>query len=656
MIKKKRNIGSQNNFFNETQKAISNRLHFVTMLVAIPACTFSGIRLFTIGFKPLFLLDVLFALVAAITYFFRAKIHYRLRMLFLLTYLFLIGVFSLQTFGLIGFGMLIIFTVSVILTVLFGFRYGLVALFFSLVTVSFYLYAFYMHWITFDYSFDSIAYNGYHLLTRGIFFASYLIAVTLIVGFINRSFEMAYQRLGISESRLNLAISSVEEVVLDFDLVNQNYFVSNQFEEVVKITSKDKIQSLKDWLVRVHPYDRKMLLEKIRNHVSNKSPDIWAEYRFKDSYGQWQWLLSRAKIVERNGNGFPLRVVGTLSNITHSKKLREELVEIENRYRTLFLMANDPILIVGRKGVIKDANIKAAKIFGYTFDTIIGLNISELCSKTDSSSIRFSELFRTDIGIIPTNRYELTMLLDRTVPFPVEASIATINDLGQSFHQVVIHDLTLQRRFELEKFNAIAEIEERERQRLAANLHDDVGPLLASINMYLSLMANHKGNQDELVANMQDILRDAISSVREISYNLSPDNLIFAGLATALTRHFLRFQDVIKIHFSHNLDNRRLPTVVEVNCYRVVKELLNNTIKYANAKNIYISLFIDNTNLNLRYSDDGVGFDFENKLKESKGIGLVNILERLKALKATYKFYSEPFKGFSFEMNVNTLE
>lgn len=655
MAKKRKSANAAFRFFEETRRSISDRLHFIAMLVAIPACTFSGIRIFTIGFKPLFLLDVLFAVIVTLMYIFRKYINYRIRIIILLFYFFLMGIFSLQTFGLMGLGMLIIFYASVLLTALFGMRYGIVALLISIVSVSIFLFAVYKHWVVFDVSFDAITYDGYHLLTRGIFFASYLFVAIVIIGYINRSFAFAYQRLGISESRLNLAISSVDEVVWDFDLANSNYFVSEKFEEVVRVTLNEDIKSLKGWLLRVHPDDRRMVLEKIRSHLAGNSPVIYVEYRFLDRYGQWQWLLTRAKIAERDAENVPLRVLGTHSNITHYRKLREELVETENRYRTLFLLANDPILIIGKSGFIVDANIRACKIFGYTTDSIVGVRVTELCCRTDGSSDLLAGVFEGDQHKIAENRMELTMLRNKAEPFPVEISIASITDLGQTFHQLVIHDLTLQRRFDREKLNAVVEMEERERQRLASNLHDDVGPLLASLNMYLSLMANHKGNPDELVTNMQEILRDAIASVREISHNLSPYNLITAGLVVAFNRHFQRYTDIIKIHFNQNIDEQRFATAIEVALYRVVKELLNNTIKYANAANVYINLNLENQNLKLEYADDGKGFDFESAIQKSNGIGLTSIVERLSSIKAEYEFYSEPGKGFRFEVIVNTL-
>lgn len=653
MTRKKKNSAFVNQIFEETRKNISDRLNLIAMLVAIPACTLSGIRLFTIGFKPLFLIDLVFAVIVTLTYIFKARFYYQLRITFLLAYFFLIGVLSLHTFGLMGFGVLILFIVSVILTALFGLRYGMVAIAISLITVSFSLYAFYKQWITFDLNFNSLAYDGYHLFTRGIFFFSYLVVTVVIVGYINRSFAQAYSKLELSESRLNLAISSVDEVVWDFNLINRSFFVSDKFDDVVKISSKDNIKTLKDWLLRIHPDDRKPLLERIRTHILGETPVIWAEYRFKDDYGQWQWLQTRARIIERKANGFPERVIGTHSNITIYKKLHEELLEVENRYRTLFLMANDPILIVAKNGLIVDANLKASKIFGYTSDSITGQNIADLCSKSDSNSLNFINLF-ADNKIIPTNRFELIMLRNQSEPFPVEASIASITDFGESLHQVVIHDLTLLQRFEREKINAVAEMEERERQRLASNLHDDVGPLLSSLNMYLSLLANHKGNQDELVASMQDILRDTIASVREISHNLSPQNLLTDGLVIALTRHFERYNSIINIHFDHNLENQRLSRIIEITCYRILKEFLNNTIKYANASNVYVKLFLENSKLTLTYHHDGEGFDFKKEMQKSKGIGLINIVERLNSIKAKYRVNSEPFKkGFSFELTMN---
>ena len=201
---------------------------------------------------------------------------------------------------------------------------------------------------------------------------------------------------------------------------------------------------------------------------------------------------------------------------------------------------------------------------------------------------------------------------------------------------------------------AVIETEERERLTLAANLHDDVGPLLSSLNMYLSLLGREQtNNKKEIFANMQGILKETIKSVREISSNISPQNIITYGLVKAIDSFLEKGQDFLKINFSHNMGSRRISRVVEVMCFRIFKELFNNTLKYAQANTVWVNLNIEDEILLFSYRDNGVGFDMENTLQQGNiGMGLLNIINRLKTLKATYTFDSKPGNGVIFEMKL----
>lgn len=198
---------------------------------------------------------------------------------------------------------------------------------------------------------------------------------------------------------------------------------------------------------------------------------------------------------------------------------------------------------------------------------------------------------------------------------------------------------------------AVIQAEEKERRRLAKELHDGLGPLLSTIKMAISsLLHNNKNIQNkEILENTDYVIIEAIRSLKEISNNLSPHVLDNFGLASAIKSFSSRVSQMqpINIEFESNMFDQRIDYNVEVVLYRVVCELINNTIKHARANNIRIQLNRSNRLITLVYYDDGKGFDVTQTINSThiEGMGLSNIFNRLNSIKATINFESEPNKG-----------
>jgi len=208
--------------------------------------------------------------------------------------------------------------------------------------------------------------------------------------------------------------------------------------------------------------------------------------------------------------------------------------------------------------------------------------------------------------------------------------------------------------------NAIIQAEEKERKRFAKELHDGLGPLLSTVKMSVSSLAQLKQDQasEEIVKNTEMIINEAIKSLKEISDNLSPHVLDNFGLLRAL-RNFtnkINATKAIHIKLESNLENERFETNIEVVLYRVICELINNTIKHARAKKIEISLMKEEKNITIAYKDNGRGFNKE-KLSDrpgNRGMGLSNIFSRINSLKGEFSIESEPGKGTWVNIKVKT--
>lgn len=187
--------------------------------------------------------------------------------------------------------------------------------------------------------------------------------------------------------------------------------------------------------------------------------------------------------------------------------------------------------------------------------------------------------------------------------------------------------------------------QENERARIARDLHDEVGAQLSAIKLHVTAPqtdAAASGKRSSMVAAMLD---DAVQKLRSIAQNLIPQNLERFGLIPAIEYHFHRFESsgLFEIHFQHNL-TERLELDKELLLFRIVQELLNNTVKHAQASLVTLTLQQQNGSTQLHYRDNGVGF-LPTKTGDQNGLGLSTLNSRVQLLKGTMLYRSEPGAG-----------
>ena len=206
--------------------------------------------------------------------------------------------------------------------------------------------------------------------------------------------------------------------------------------------------------------------------------------------------------------------------------------------------------------------------------------------------------------------------------------------------------------------SAVLRTEERERSHFARELHDGLGPLLSSAKLSLSALSADEtdSSQRELMHNTSSVIDEAIRSLREISNNLSPHVLNDFGLVRGV-RHFIGKSVAIRdvsLRFSTNLQDERFETDVEVILYRVICELINNSLKHAACRTIRLALTQQSGELALDYRDDGCGFD-PAAVREC-GMGLSNIASRVTSLNGSFHLVSSRGSGMQAAIRIPVPE
>jgi two-component system, NarL family, sensor kinase len=218
------------------------------------------------------------------------------------------------------------------------------------------------------------------------------------------------------------------------------------------------------------------------------------------------------------------------------------------------------------------------------------------------------------------------------------------------FHQrkVLRYQLQLQRMEQVQQkllLKASIRLQEEERQRIAADLHDDAGPLLATARLYLSenLVNQDKATQLQSIYQTRQILDDTIQLVRNISHSLMPPTLKNFGLESAIADLFQKMSGSGNINASSRFHDykERLKPDKELSIYRIVQELISNILKHSNSSFIHLTQNMHGNDFVLRMHHDGRGItqtDFEKLTKSNIGLGLKNITSRLKVVQGKIFF------------------
>ena len=193
--------------------------------------------------------------------------------------------------------------------------------------------------------------------------------------------------------------------------------------------------------------------------------------------------------------------------------------------------------------------------------------------------------------------------------------------------------------------NASIRLQEEERQRIAADLHDDAGPLLATARLYLNenLVNQDKSTQLQSIYQARQILDDTIQLIRNISHSLMPPTLKNFGLESAINDLFQKISGSGAINASSRFHEykERLKPEKELIVFRIVQELVNNILKHSNSSFIHLTQNMHHENFLLRIHHDGRGIvqaDFDKLNKSNVGLGLKNISSRLKVAQGTIYF------------------
>jgi hypothetical protein len=206
---------------------------------------------------------------------------------------------------------------------------------------------------------------------------------------------------------------------------------------------------------------------------------------------------------------------------------------------------------------------------------------------------------------------------------------------------------------ELKSTYAMLEGQDIERQRLAREVHDNIGSMLVTLNMYAdSLLTDISAEaKQEFSKKIGEVARQAVDEVRTLSHRLDATELRFFGLAKAIHDlvAMINTSALLKAEAQVNITGA-LPNDISLNVYRIMQELVNNSLKHARATRVHIHITeVNREYLSVLYEDNGIGFD---QAQTHAGMGLQNIRARIEKLQGRLTIETGPQRGFSLSLEI----
>jgi PAS domain S-box-containing protein len=349
--------------------------------------------------------------------------------------------------------------------------------------------------------------------------------------------------------------------------------------------------------------------------------------------------------------------------IRNQAAAEEALKRSETNYRFLFEGNPLPLYVVDQTALRFIAvNEAALEQYGYTRDEFLGMTADRI--RPDDEAELLAEhynaprLGRHHAGVWRHRKKDGTVF---------DADIfyhgTTMN--GRPHSLTLALDVTEQRRAEEAQRDYAARlralsyqllnVQEAERARIAAELHDEMGQTMTALKLGLQSMrgAAKSVGWEAKLADCVQLSAGLLDRIRDLSLDLRPPLLGEIGLAGALDAHVKNIADRSGLEIRFDAGRlQRLPPQIEIACFRVAQEALTNAIRHSEATRISVRLFVKQGRLQLRVADNGVGFDRDEAYRRAlaaKSMGLLNMAERVKLIGGSFTIRSAPGQGTSVE-------
>jgi len=496
--------------------------------------------------------------------------------------------------------------------------------------------------------------------------------------------KLTEEALVATRLKLDDIVEAVHVGIVDIHVETGELTYNQVYPKMIGYTYAELGIALKEtvppgWRGIVHPDDVDTTFDAYTRYLENNLPYYEYECRVRHKDGHWVWMHQRASITERTLDGKPLIMSGIHTDISHRKRLEQELNELNEDLEKRIAERTRELEELNASLQLTEEKFRTIADFTYNWEywksqedeiiymspsveRITGYTVQEFMHDPalldnivyDNDSVSWQQ-HKRDRSVHPTNE-NITEL-----NFRIKRKDGQIRWIGHICRSIIVNgkslgirvsnrDITEKVEAENKLLQVAIEVEERERNSFSSELHDGMGPLLSIIKLYFQWLSETDDVEKMKIITVKgnESIESAIQSTRELAHGLSSQLLMKTGFVNALMHFTEQINETqkININFVHN-SAERFSRFIELALYRISTELIKNTLTYARATHIEIQFEFDKDKniITFVYTDNGIGFDWDEVAQRGDGLGLMNIQNRVQQMRGELNIDSSPGKG-----------
>ncbi|RXK57537.1 PAS domain S-box protein [Lacibacter luteus] len=477
--------------------------------------------------------------------------------------------------------------------------------------------------------------------------------------------KSAEEKIVQSNERFQLLARTTNEALWETDFITGYTWSNETHQQLYGLTLQDDAPLLEQWEASIHEDDRSTVLQSFKDALNSKE-NVWiSEYRLVKYNGEVVVIYDRTYIV-RNENGIPVRMTGSMMDITDRKKAIDALMKSEEKYRTLVEQATDAIFIADQNGKFVVVNPAAVKLSKYSEEELMQMTIYHLSDQEELKTKPFAfEEMKSERGASSERR----MRRKDGAYVDIEINAKFLSD-GRFL--AFIRDITERKKAENELNNSyrairkltshLQQAREEERKHIARNIHDELGQLLTVLKMDISwltkkIKAMNVPAITEKADGVLEVLNNTVHSVRRIAADLRPGLLDDLGLIAAIEWHLGEFgkRTSIQTRFLTSEIQAELPVEYATSLFRIYQESMTNIARHSEATEATVELEEHDNIITMRISDNGKGFDI-GVVGKRKTLGLLGMKERAEMMGGSFEINKHSGGGVQIEVQLPMLK